>query len=204
MPAIKIIITFLIGYFLGSIPFGYIFSKSKKNDIRQFGSGNIGATNVFRKFGLSSGFLVGLLDFLKSYLFVFVVFNLSDFSLPIKLIITLSPIIGHIFPIWLKFKGGKGVGTTFGLLAAIFGWKFFIIWFIIWLFLLLNIHLMSLINLLMSLLFPFIFWFYFKSTFPVILGLIVTVILWWTHRQNIKKLINKTESKIYLFKKPKI
>lgn len=63
---------------------------------------------------------------------------------------------------------------------------------------------MSLINLLMSLLFPFIFWFYFKSTFPVILGLIVTVILWWTHRQNIKKLINKTESKIYLFKKPKI
>lgn len=199
-----IMLFFTIGYLIGSIPFGYLIAKIKKFDIRQFSSGNIGATNIFRKFGLTTGLLVGFLDFFKSYFFVVICFSSINFSTPIKLILSISPIIGHIFPVWLKFKGGKGVSCTYGLIAAIFGWKFILFWVIIWLALLLTTHLMSLTNLIISLIFPIIFTTHFHSPFFGLFGLFLTLTIWWTHRSNIQKLIKHQENKIYFLKTNKI
>ncbi|MDD4136224.1 MAG: glycerol-3-phosphate 1-O-acyltransferase PlsY [Candidatus Shapirobacteria bacterium] len=204
MTIIFLILFFIIGYCVGSIPFGYLIGRVKKIDIRHFGSGNIGATNVYRKLGLWPAILAGSLDFLKSYFVVLVFFSLNNISLSSKLILSISPIIGHIFPIWLKFKGGKGVATIFGLLTAIFGWKFIFLWLIIWLILLLTTHLMSLINLLMSLVLPIIFWLQFQTMSALIFSFCLIFIILWTHRQNIKRLLKGTENKIYFYKLNKI
>lgn len=195
-----LILFFTIGYFVGSIPFGYLIGRIKKIDIRQSGSGNIGATNVYRKLGLWPAILVGCLDFLKAYFIVLIFFSINNISLSSKLILSISPVIGHIFPVWLKFKGGKGIATIFGLLTAVFGWKFIFLWLTIWLILLLTTHLMSLINLLMSLTLPIIFWLQFQITSVVIFSICLIFVIWWTHQQNIKRLLKGTENKIYFYK----
>jgi len=200
MTAYAIVLFFIFGYSVGSIPFGYLIGRIKNIDIRQFGSGNIGATNVYRNLGLFPGILAGSLDFLKAYLVVSIFFSFNNLPIYLKLILSISPIIGHIFPIWFKFKGGKGVASIFGLLAAIFGWKFIFVWLIIWLILLLITHLMSLVNLFMSLTLPIIFAIQFKTIAATFFGILLTVIIWLTHRQNIKKLAKRTENKIYIYK----
>jgi len=200
MTIIYLILFFIIGYFVGSIPFGYLIGRVKNIDIRQSGSGNIGATNVYRKLGLCPAILAGSLDFFKAYFIVLLFFSFNNIPLTLKLILSISPIIGHIFPIWFKFQGGKGVATTFGLLTAVFGWKFIILWLIVWIILLLNTHLMSLINLSMSLALPIILWLHFQTMPAVIFGICLTSTIWWTHRQNIKRLLKGTENKIYFYK----
>jgi glycerol-3-phosphate acyltransferase PlsY len=204
MTIYQIILFFIFGYSIGSIPFGYLIGRIKKIDIRQSGSGNIGATNVYRKLGLWPAILAGSLDFLKAYFIVLLFFSSNNISLTLKLILSISPIIGHIFPIWFKFKGGKGIAPTFGFLAAIFGWKFIVLWLIIWLILLLITHLMSLINLLMSLVLPIVFWQQFQTTSTIIFSICLISIIWWTHRQNIKRLLKGNENKIYFYKLNKI
>lgn len=189
-------VLFFLGYLLGSIPFGFIIGKINNIDIRQHGSGNIGATNISRKLGIKGFLIVGVLDFLKSYLFVSFIFSLSPFSLTQKLIISLSPILGHIFSIFLRFKGGKGVSCTYGLLIAILGWKFALIWSIIWLVILAISRYMSLTNLIMALSFPIIFWVYFRISTSVVFGIVLTLIIFTTHQQNIKKLIKGEENKL--------
>ena len=197
MRLIYLIIVSLCGYLIGSIPFGYLVGKLNHIDIRQFGSGNIGATNVSRKLGIFQGFfIVGLLDFLKSYLFVKYIFTQPSLSLSQKLFISLLPIVGHIFPLFLKFKGGKGVSCTYGLLSAVFGWKFTLFWFIIWLVFLFISRLMSLTNLVMSLTFPFIFFYKFHSISSLAIGSILTLVIFFTHHQNIKKLLKGEENKL--------
>jgi glycerol-3-phosphate acyltransferase PlsY len=186
----------VLGYLFGSIPFGYIIGKNKNIDIRKFGSGNIGATNIFRKLGLKTAILVGFLDFMKSYLVAITFLSLNHIPINLRIFISISPIIGHIFPVWLKFKGGKGVSCTFALFAAIFGLKIFAIWAIIWIVLLSTTRLMSLTNLIISLSFPILFYSHFHNFTAAILGLSLTSIIWWTHRQNIKKLLNGTENKL--------
>ena len=190
-----LILTFL-GYLIGSLPFGFIVGKINHIDIRQYGSGNIGATNISRKFGLKGFLAVGILDFFKSYLFGLFIFSLPQISITEKLIISSSPIFGHIFSLFLKFKGGKGVSCTYGLLAVILGWKFTIIWFTIWLIVLAISRYMSLTNLVMALSFPVIFWVYFHTPVSIIIGTILTLIIFTTHQQNIKKLIKGEENKL--------
>ena len=192
---INLIFFTLLGYLIGSIPFGFIVGKLNHIDIRKFGSGNIGATNISRKLGIKGFLIVGILDFLKSYLFILFIFSLPQISLIQKLIISLSPILGHIFSLFLKFKGGKGVSCAYGLLAAIFGWKFILIWFTIWLIILITSRYMSLTNIIMALSLPIIFWFYFHTSTSIIISTILTLIIFITHQQNIKKLIKGKESK---------
>jgi len=185
----------ILSYLAGSIPSGYLVAKAKGIDIRKKGSGNIGGTNVWRNLGLSWGILVGILDFLKSFLPSY--FALGIFHQPSQLIIiSLMPVLGHILPVWLKFKGGKGVSTIFGLLMAYLGGKFFLAWFIIWVILIYLTKIMSLVNLFMALFLPLVFWLFFKSTAYVVFGLFLTIIIWWTHRENIKRLITGKENKL--------
>ena len=116
---------FLICYFIGSVPFGYIFYLIiKKDDIRNHGSGNIGATNVNRLIGKKFGILTLTLDFLKTLCPCLVVHNY--FGTEVGVISGFLTIIGHIFPIWLKFKGGKGVASYMGFMLAT-SWPLFII-----------------------------------------------------------------------------
>ena len=122
---------FLICYFIGSIPFGYIFYKIiKKDDIRNHGSGNIGATNVNRLIGKKFGFITLTLDFLKTFCPCFIMHKY--FGTEVGVISGFLTILGHIFPIWLKFKGGKGVAGYMGFMLAT-SWPLFIVLIITWL-----------------------------------------------------------------------
>ena len=105
----------IFGYLLGSIPFGYLISKTKGIDIRKVGSGAIGGTNVTRALGLKYGLLVAILDLLKGAIPVYLAikFLVSDWQI---VTVAISPVLGHIFPVWLGFKGGKGVATTLRIL----------------------------------------------------------------------------------------
>ena len=125
------ILFFTISYFIGSIPFGYIIFKFKKNDdIRKYGSGNIGATNVNRLLGKKLGFITLFFDFSKTFFLclIITIFYGKDLSA----ICGFLAILGHIFPIWLKFKGGKGVASFLGLLCII-SWPLTLIFCIVWL-----------------------------------------------------------------------
>ena len=110
----------VLGYFLGSIPFGYLLVRATGGgDIRQIGSGNIGATNVARTSGWSVGIATLLLDAAKGFLAVWLSGHFTGGDVRIMIFAGLAAILGHVFPVWLQFKGGKGVATALGVFLAI-------------------------------------------------------------------------------------
>ena len=190
---INLIIVAVYSYLLGSIPFGLILTKIfLKKDIRKIGSGNIGTTNVLRtgKKSLAAGTLV--LDLIKGYFSIIITFtyfeNLISYS-------ALICFIGHIFPVWLKFKGGKGVATYLGIVLAL-SYKFFLIFGISWLILSFLFRYASLSSIISSLI-VFVCSYFFNNNFSLILFIFFIIIL-YTHRENIVRLKNSEESKIKL------
>ena len=190
---INLIIVAVYSYLLGSIPFGLILTKIfLKKDIRKIGSGNIGTTNVLRtgKKSLAAGTLI--LDLMKGYFSIIITFtyfeNLISYS-------ALICFIGHIFPVWLKFKGGKGVATYLGVVLAL-SYKFFLIFGISWLILSFLFRYASLSSIISSLI-VFVCSFFFNNNFSLIL-FIFFIIIFYTHRENIVRLKNSEESKIKL------
>ena len=190
---INLIIVAVYSYLLGSIPFGLILTKIfLKKDIRKIGSGNIGTTNVLRtgKKSLAAGTLV--LDLMKGYFSIIITFtyfeNLISYS-------ALICFIGHIFPVWLKFKGGKGVATYLGVVLAL-SYKFFLIFGISWLILSFLFRYASLSSIISSLI-VFVCSYFFNNNFSLILFIFFIIIL-YTHRENIIRLKNSEESKIKL------
>ncbi len=185
----------LSAYLLGSVPFGFLVAKWRGVDISQVGSGNIGATNVGRSLGWKLGAIVGVLDFLKGYLPVLIARQIFTQDWQI-LLISLIPVVGHIFPVWLNFKGGKGVATIFGILAGFFGIGYFLIFLLIWVLAVWWVKLMSLINLITALLIPIAFWLKFTELIFVLFGLLLCAIIWWRHKENIKRLLAGKEHPI--------
>ena len=188
------LIIIVTSYLLGSIPFGLILTKLFLNkDIRNIGSGNIGATNVLRSGNKLIGYSTLLLDILKAILPVLCVkFYYPDFIY----ISSLSVFLGHVFPIWLKFKGGKGVATYVGILFSInliYGLVFGIIWIIIFL----VSKYSSLSSLLGSISIPV--YLFFVNGDQIIFFIIMFVLIFYTHRENIKRLKNKEESKTKIY-----
>ena len=190
---INLIIVAVYSYLLGSIPFGLILTKIfLKKDIRKIGSGNIGTTNVLRtgKKSLAAGTLV--LDLMKGYFSIIITFtyfeNLISYS-------ALICFIGHIFPVWLKFKGGKGVATYLGVVLAL-SYKFFLIFGISWLILSFLFRYASLSSIISSLI-VFVCSYFFNNNFSLILFIFFIIIL-YTHRENIVRLKNSEENKIKL------
>ncbi len=186
----------LIGYLLGSIPFGYILVKSiEGQDIRLMGSGNIGATNVFRR-NRRAGIVTFLLDAGKGYLAVIVAMGLGG-NLQWQAIAALAVIIGHIFTVWLRFKGGKGVATGCGAYLALAPAAVLttLIFFVLTLVLTRYISLSSIIA---TFLFPF--WAYVYGAPPALLlcGAAGAVLIIAKHHDNIRRLFAGTESKIAL------
>jgi glycerol-3-phosphate acyltransferase PlsY len=191
------IIMALSAYLFGSIPFGFLVAKWQGVDISQVGSGNIGATNVARNLGWKTGVLVGVLDFGKGYLPVILArhFLTQDWQI---LLISLMPVLGHIFSVWLNFHGGKGVATIFGLLGGFFGLGYFLIFLLIWILAVWQIKLMSLVNLVTALLIPIAFWLKYKELEFVLFGILLCAIIWWRHKENIKRLLAGKEHPINL------
>jgi len=190
---INLIIVAMYSYLLGSIPFGLILTKIfLKKDIRKIGSGNIGTTNVLRtgKKSLAAGTLI--LDLMKGYFSIIITFTYFENLISYSALICL---IGHIFPVWLKFKGGKGVATYLGVILAL-SYKFFLIFGISWLILSFLFRYASLSSIISSLI-VFVCSYLFNNNFSLIIFIFFTIIL-YTHRENIVRLKNSEESKIKL------
>ena len=187
-----IIIT--ISYLLGSVPFGLLLTKFFLNkDIRNIGSGNIGATNVLRSGNKLIGYTTLCFDIIKAVLpVIYVKLNYPDFIY----ISSLSVFLGHVFPIWLKFKGGKGVATYVGILFSI-NLIFGIIFGITWILIFLISKYSSLSSLIGSISIP-IYLFIFNEE-QIIFFVIMFVLVFYTHRENIKRLKNKEESKSKIY-----
>ena len=190
-----ILIIGIISYLMGSIPFGLILTKLFLNkDIREIGSGNIGATNVLRSGNKIIGYITLTLDILKAVIpVIFVKIYYTDFLY----LASLSAFLGHVFPIWLKFKGGKGVATYVGILFAIniyFGIIFALCWFVIF-----GItKFSSLSSLIASISIPV--YLIITSNFDEIFFFIIMfVLIFFTHRENIKRLKNKEETKTKIY-----
>jgi glycerol-3-phosphate acyltransferase PlsY len=188
-------ILILLAYLLGSVPFGYLAAKLHKIDIKKVGSGGTGATNVSRALGTKWAVIVALLDVLKAALPVYLAFNYLTIEWQIALV-SLIPVLGHIFPVWLKFKGGKGIATFVPALIAFGGLKEFIILILIWAIMLKITKIMSLNNLILGFYIPFMFWFHFHSITYFILGIVFFLIILWSHRENVKRLYNEKELKL--------
>ena len=191
----ELFLIILISYLFGSIPFGLLLTKFfLKKDIREIGSGNIGATNVLRAGNKILGYSTLVLDILKAVLpILYVKFFMNDYLY----ISALSIFIGHVFPIWLKFKGGKGVASYLGILccldiftALIFG--------VVWISIFILFKFSSLSSLLASLTIP-IFQFFYNSNSDYYFYFMMFILIFFTHRENIKRLRNNTESKSKIY-----
>ena len=180
---------------MGSIPFGYILTKIfLKKDIREIGSGNIGATNALRTGNKTIGYLTLFLDILKAVTpIVYVKIFYQDFLY----VASLSAFLGHVFPIWLKFKGGKGVATYIGILFAInfyFGIVFIISWFVTF-----GISKFSSLSSLVAAASIPIYLLILNQFEQLIFFIIMFVLIFFTHRENIKRLKNKEETKTKIY-----
>jgi len=184
---------FLCGYLLGSIPFGLLLTRAAGGpDVRTIGSGNIGATNVLRtgRKGLAAATLI--CDALKGTLAVLVIARYASYEA--SLLAGFGAFIGHLFPVWLNFKGGKGVATYIGLLIGIY-WPCAVIFCAIWLVAAVISRYSSLSALIASALTPLAFWLLAQPQ-AAAWFVLMTVLLWITHRINIRRLLNGSEGKI--------
>lgn len=188
-------ILIILSYFLGSIPFGYLATKINGIDIKKIGSGSTGATNVSRALGLKWAILVALLDILKASLPLYLALTCLSIEWQIALI-AIIPVLGHIFPVWLNFKGGKGIATFAPALFVFGGLKAFIVLILIWIIMLKITKTMSLNNLILGFFTPFMFWIHTHSVAYFLLGISFFLIILWTHRENVKRLYFKKELKL--------
>jgi glycerol-3-phosphate acyltransferase PlsY len=187
------LIAFAVGYLLGSIPFGLILTRvAGAPDIRAIGSGNIGATNVLRtgRKGLAAATL--LCDALKGTTAVLLLTHFAGYET--ALIAALGAFLGHVFPVWLKFKGGKGVAVYIGVLIGL-AWPAALICIGIWLAVAAVGRYSSLAALIASAITPLALWFLGQPS-AAALFLLLTALLWIMHRANIARLLNGTEDKI--------
>ena len=184
-----------ISYLIGSIPFGFLLTKIfLGKDIREIGSGNIGATNALRTGNKLIGYSTLILDIGKAVILLLIIkFNFSEYLFTSSIAVFL----GHVFPIWLKFKGGKGVATYVGILFCVniyLAVIFIIVWFVVFI----VSKYSSLASMVASLLVPISSYFfidYINYYFYIILFLLILI----THRENIKRLKNNTESKTKIY-----
>ena len=188
-------IIILLSYLMGSIPFGLLLTKVfLKKDIRKIGSGNIGTTNALRTGNKFIGYGTLILDISKAVITVFYIkFNYPEYIF----ISSLSVFLGHVFPFWIKFKGGKGVAVYVGVLLCInhqLGLFFIGIWFLVFLI----SKFSSLSSILASLSVTIIDFLMFNGE-NYYFYIILFILVFYTHRNNIKRLINNTETKTKIY-----
>ena len=186
-------VAFVLGYLLGSIPFGLILTRlAGTADLRAIGSGNIGATNVLRtgRKGLAAATL--LLDMLKGTLAVIVAGHYGGADA--AMLAALGAFLGHLFPVWLNFKGGKGVAVYIGVLIGLF-WPAAVLFGVVWLATAVASRYSSLSALVASFVTPIFLW---RFGHPALAALfaVLTLLLFYMHRENIRRLRAGTEGRI--------
>lgn len=182
----------IFGYLLGSIPFGLIFTRmAGMGDVRAIGSGNIGATNVLRTGNKKVAAATLLGDMLKGTVAVLIA---SRFGPDPAVLAGLGAFLGHCFPVWLKFKGGKGVATYLGIIIG-FSWKVLLVFAVVWLATAAITRYSSLSALLATIATPIAFY-VFGHVQIAELFLLLTLITFWRHRENIVRLFKGEEGKI--------
>jgi len=200
---IKLIISLIVSYLIGSFPTAYIFGRLFRGiDIRQHGSGNVGATNAFRVLGKAPGILVLIIDIIKGLLVTVLISNLfglkGDFF---RVIIGISAVAGHNWTVFLNFKGGRGVATSIGVLLGL-AIKIpalrlvFILTVVSWILVLLISGFISLASMVASFLLPIFTVIFNQSIELVFLGIIFCLFIIWRHKPNIKRLLAGEESQL--------
>ena len=197
----------LLGYLLGSIPTGYLVARARGVDIRTVGSGNIGATNVFRYLGKPAGIFVLFVDALKGFVAVFVVARLAfAMFLPdrgetaydaIRVCAGVAAVLGHNFTCWLNFKGGKGIATSAGVLIALVPTSLVII-LSVWIVVFAISRYVSLASICASFMLPFAAWLTHETVAMIAITAAMAALAIYKHKANIKRLLNGTESRIAL------
>jgi len=186
-------VALVIGYLLGSIPFGLVLTRlAGTQDIRSIGSGSIGATNVLRtgRKSLAAGTL--LLDALKGTVAVVIAGSIAGPNA--AMVAGLGAFLGHLFPVWLKFNGGKGVATYIGVLIGLF-WPAALMFCLIWLATAVTTRYSSLSALVAAFVTPLFLW-WFGHPALASLFVVLTLLLFWKHTENIKRLQAGTEGRI--------
>lgn len=210
MIAVKLGIIAILSYLLGSLNFGVILSNTvKKEDVRESGSGNAGTTNMLRTYGKTLGLLTIAGDILKVMVAIWIAFkimdveelkvtldNASDYpQVVLKSFAGLFAVLGHIFPCFFKFKGGKGVATSGGMVIMI-DWRIALILLVIFALTILITKYVSLGSILMAVFYPVFIGIFYKDIILVLIATVFTIIVVVAHRENVKRLINHTENKI--------
>lgn len=198
-------------YLLGSIPSAVWIGKAFYGiDVRQHGSGNAGTTNTIRVLGLRAGIPVLLLDVVKGCFAVRLAYLLnyppegSNAFVNFQLLLSLAAVIGHIFPVFAGFRGGKGVATLLGIVLAIH-WQAALLTFLIFIIILLVSRYVSLSSIVAGISFPILVLVFFKSEAPsmAVFSISISVLLLLTHQKNIERLLRRKESKTSLFRRRK-
>jgi glycerol-3-phosphate acyltransferase PlsY len=190
------LVLFVTAYLVGSIPFGVVIGKLFYGvDVRQHGSGNVGTTNVFRVLGKKAGIAVLICDMLKGY--VPAVIAAWLFHPWFAIFIAAAPVVGHIYSVFLKFKGGKGIATGAAVVLALVPVVFAII-LVVWIVLVLTTRYVSVASLVAATLVP-VLTIVFREPLPYeIAGVLVAVIVWWAHRGNLQRLRSGQENRVRL------
>lgn len=191
-----LILISLIGYLMGSIPFGYVVGQMHGVDLRKIGSGSTGGTNVFRALGIRWALVSGMLDFSKGLLFLIGLRIFTDVSQTQLWYMALLPMLGHIYPVWLGFRGGKGVSVAFGVLVYFVGAPLSIFVAVLWIIAIKVIKLMSLINLVLFAFVPLYVFVTTQSVAQTVASCLIAALIWWAHRENIVRLLSGTENKL--------
>lgn len=210
MIAVKLGIIAVLSYLLGSLNFGVILSNTvKKEDVRDSGSGNAGTTNMMRTYGKTLGLLTIAGDILKVMVAIWIAFRImgveefkatldsvSDYpQVVLKSFAGLFAVLGHIFPCFFKFKGGKGVATSGGMVIMI-DWRIALILLVVFALTILITKYVSLGSILMAVFYPVFIGIFYKDIILVLIATVFTIIVVVAHRENVKRLINHTENKI--------
>ncbi|MFN7139798.1 MAG: glycerol-3-phosphate 1-O-acyltransferase PlsY [Limisphaerales bacterium] len=195
----------IAAYLLGSIPTGYLVAKAKGIDIRSVGSGNIGATNVFRILGKKAGIFVLTVDALKGFVAAWLLPIIAVRFHPdaetsaalfewLRIVAGISAILGHNYTCWLNFKGGKGIATSAGVLIALFP-QAFVVCLVVWIVVFLVSKYVSLASILAAACLPFAAWFFQSSTRMIVVAVLMGGLAIYKHKANIQRLMNGTENR---------
>lgn len=214
MSYIAFILIAVVSYLLGSLNFGVILSNHvKKDDVRNHGSGNAGTTNMLRNYGKGIALMTIIGDMLKVFIAIAVAFlivrytpallgNTGEISLQsldtnmfIKSLAGFFCVLGHIFPCYFRFKGGKGVATAGGMVFAI-DWRIALILLAVFIIIVAVTKYVSLGSIIMAILYPVFIFIFHRSIVLTVIAAVFTVVVIAAHKENIKKLIHHTESKI--------
>ena len=204
MPIVAFTVTALVAYVLGATPTGYLVARSRGVDIRSTGSGNIGATNVLRTLGVAAGVLVLLGDAVKGAVPVLLVRTFAPRWLPsvppaqlewLALCAGLCAVLGHVYTFWLGFKGGKGIATSGGVLAALVPGPFLVVLTVFLLVALVSRY-VSLASVVAAAVLPFATWLFGRGIPLIVVTAIMAALAIYKHKENMKRLLQGTERRI--------